>query len=157
MEQVICYCGGNLVSIMVIDTRKSEELKNLPHWPSDKIGTREIQQCQSCARLYLDKLLLIPWKEFGDERNSCPRCGNEKDLIVDEGRYVCLHPFCSYCWPDKANKRPRKMAILQDERTKIIESLSELADNPESEEFKNAIERVKKIKEQLQESNKEQL
>ena len=82
---------------------------------------------------------------------------NEKDLIVDEGRYVCLHPFCSYCWPDKANKRPRKMAILQDERTKIIESLSELADNPESEEFKNAIERVKKIKEQLQESNKEQL
>ena len=49
------------------------------------------------------------------------------------------------------------MAILQDERTKIIESLSELADNPESEEFKNAIERVKKIKEQLQESNKEQL
>ena len=49
------------------------------------------------------------------------------------------------------------MAILQDERTKIIESLSELADNPESEEFKNAIERVKKIKEQLQESNKEQI
>ena len=60
MEQVTCYCGGNLACITLIDTRKAKHLENLPIWPSDK-------------------LLLIPWKEFGDERNSCPRCGNEKD------------------------------------------------------------------------------
>lgn len=154
-----CYCGSEFKYITAISTEKNEEKKKLPNWPSDKASTRYIQQCTSCARLYLDGLILIPWHKFtqGRGNTSCPRCGSNTDIIVDEARHICLNPFCCYCWPDSGNKRPRRTAILHDERTRLIEVLSEVADNPESDEFKTAIERIKKIKEQLENSNKEQL
>jgi len=156
-EIASCYCGGTLQAVALVTTLRHKELQDQPNWPIDDIATRSINQCEKCARLFLDSVLLVPWHRFGDERAGCPRCGSEKDLIIDEGRFVCLNPQCAYCWADRTRNNPKNMKILRDERTKLVEVLAEFASDPTGSDFTIAVERFKRVKNQIELLGKEQL